>query len=500
MIKREHFILFLILIFALGLRIYGLDEHGIWYDEKVSISHALGATHVEDSLVRGGIRKGELKIFQKNRHDISKKLEGIAIDSGGNAIFYDLALFIWIELFGISDFSIRMLSVLISLLSIWLLYELTVHLTKNQNVALISSFLLSISHLSIEYSHEARSYSLGAFLVLLSTFLFYKIFFSERKKPPFFFLVCYTVVNILCFFTHFFTAIALFGQGVYFLARKPKWRTVIQLSFTHLVFFAAIISFYLLLGQESSESLKGANTGWAEYAKDPSYRIDASPKNIFFEYFQVSTHLFGVGLHYLGIRLRYYVYLLVLPLLFILSAWKQANEDKNYDPILLPGIIFLSHLFIMTINSVISSHTIAFVPKYASLISPIVLIPISVGIYHFYLRHKMKWASLILLQFVLFFIPTYVVYTDKNLKVGSGCIRKPNPYIEAMEKINMLQNEHPKTPLVIYTSEMIDIKTLAFYSPNEKTRFELVPDLYREVLVKQNNQEIERISLQACNF
>ena len=200
-LKRNSILIyFSILALAFGLRIFGLDDHGIWHDEKVSISHAIGATYVEDSLIAANITSGDLQQFWRYSHDFFKKVEIITKASGGNALFYDLTLYAWIELFGLSDFSVRFLSVLFSLLSIIMIYKLAELMTNNKNIAFLAAFLLSISHLSIEYSHEARTYAMATFLVLSSTILFYKIFFTQRSSIPLTLIFAYTSINILCFF------------------------------------------------------------------------------------------------------------------------------------------------------------------------------------------------------------------------------------------------------------------------------------------------------------
>ena len=253
-------------------------------------------------------------------------------------------------------------------------------------------------------------------------------------------------------------------------------------------------------GQEGSDSLQQGNQGWSRLAKDPANRIDASFKNIFFESFQVSTHLFGAGLHYLGIRLRYYVIILVVPVIFIFYAFEYAKKNGNLGLILLPACIFLSHLLIMTINSILSSHTIPFVPKYASLISPILIIPIAVGIYSFYKKFKHNWrANLITLQMVLFFLPTYAVYTDTNEKVGNACVREKNPYPKAVTEIKKFLVDNPESILTLSTTRMMEIKTLAFYFKEaDRLRFEIAPDLKEQIMIKNGDDELGTISLEYC--
>ena len=85
--------------------------------------------------------------------------------------FYYLLMKGWVLLFGASEISLRMPSVILGVLTIYFVYLIAKKLSSKRT-ALIASILLATSGLAIYYSQEARMYSLAAALVTLSVYLF----------------------------------------------------------------------------------------------------------------------------------------------------------------------------------------------------------------------------------------------------------------------------------------------------------------------------------------
>ncbi len=85
--------------------------------------------------------------------------------------FYYLLMHFWIKIFGYSEISLRIPSVIFGVATIYVVYLISKKLF-DKKTGLISAILLATSGLSIYYSQEARMYSLAAFLVGLLVFLF----------------------------------------------------------------------------------------------------------------------------------------------------------------------------------------------------------------------------------------------------------------------------------------------------------------------------------------
>lgn len=93
---------------------------------------------------------------------------------------YYLILKFWTFVFGYSEISLRMPSVFFGLGIVFLVYKIT-KLLFGGNSAKIAAFLSATSGLLIYYSQEARMYSMAAFLITLSIYLFLQkkwIYFS----------------------------------------------------------------------------------------------------------------------------------------------------------------------------------------------------------------------------------------------------------------------------------------------------------------------------------
>jgi mannosyltransferase len=164
---RDSVILFAVLLLGAALRLYGLGAKPLWYDEIGFIAHAL------------------------------KELSFMQQPVANYKIPFIILLKAWIGVFGIGAFAVRMLPVFFGIASVFLVYRLGKKIF-DAHVALIASFLLSISCFHIYLSRQLKHYSFLVFLVLLS-FIYFLDFF-ERKKTRM--LIANLLLNILIVCTH----------------------------------------------------------------------------------------------------------------------------------------------------------------------------------------------------------------------------------------------------------------------------------------------------------
>ena len=117
---------------------------------------------------------------------------------------------LWIKLFGISPFAVRLPSVIFSSLASVLLFQIG---NKYFNIytGLICSVFFSFSNLHLFYSYDFRVYSLFILLYLIHTILLFYIFqkkltnFPTNKK----YIFAFIIANILLLYSHFFAIIIL---------------------------------------------------------------------------------------------------------------------------------------------------------------------------------------------------------------------------------------------------------------------------------------------------
>lgn len=121
---------------------------------------------------------------------------------------YFAILWIWGHIFGFSEISVRIPSVILGVATIYLTF-LTGKELFNKKVGLIASLLLSLGPLHVYYSQEARMYSLAAFSVTLSFYLFIK-FLKEKK-----YFWWYVISVLLILYSDYLPYLAVLTQGIY---------------------------------------------------------------------------------------------------------------------------------------------------------------------------------------------------------------------------------------------------------------------------------------------
>ncbi|HXV19036.1 MAG TPA: glycosyltransferase family 39 protein, partial [Candidatus Omnitrophota bacterium] len=158
---------------------------------------------------------------------------------------YYLLTYGWIGLFGESEISLRMPSLLEGLISIYLAYRIA-EMKLGIKPALILALLLAISPTHIWYSSESRPYQLCSMLLLLSLFSFWKL--SDRSKASiwdwvFFFSTFLATFTML--YMPLFTVIFLLSS---LLSRAPgRNRSLI----TCMIILFSLVAFILIKAQIS---------------------------------------------------------------------------------------------------------------------------------------------------------------------------------------------------------------------------------------------------------
>jgi len=179
---------------------------------------------------------------------------------------YFQLLYGWIRLFGTGERTVRALSGLFYLFSVFALYGLARNL-YGYKAALLASAVYAASPLAILSAQFARMYSLLSLLAILSTWLFLQFTTTERVSKLR--LIVYVLINILGTFTHIAFFFVLFGQVVTHLITRRR---------THLLRLILLISlslipYVLLWGQvllrQVSHSQEGlawvGKPGWSSY-------------------------------------------------------------------------------------------------------------------------------------------------------------------------------------------------------------------------------------------
>ncbi len=236
-IKAEADVLFLILI-ALGVRLFYILKFDFWFDEAFT----------------GILMRVPLNEF----------LSILKIDT--NPPVYYLLLKLWTLIFGTGEIPIRMFSVVAGVLTVYIAYLIGKKFFHKE-AGLIAGLIIAFSPFTVQYSIEARSYSLFGLVCILSLLLL-----LEKKYLYFAFLAA------LIPFIHYSGMIYLALLAVAFVVaelRSKNFRVILPVTL--------LFAFCLLFTYNDSKSKANAVT--SDWIKKPT--IMNIKKSTY-------AHLFGV--------------------------------------------------------------------------------------------------------------------------------------------------------------------------------------------------------------
>ncbi len=202
---------------GLATRLYRLSEQSIWHDEWITLSSA-SAPDVFSML---------------------HLMRIIAPEHGIMPVYYALNYF-WMDLVGTDPVLIRLFPILLSILSIIVIYALAVY-SYGVHAGCIAALCMAMSPHHIWYSQEMRQYSLLVLFVATSVLL---LFLWAHKSNVRSFLYIHCFLNILILWTHLFAGLVLLPMGLYVILRQRlrqslKWaaiNSVIVLCFLAYIF------------------------------------------------------------------------------------------------------------------------------------------------------------------------------------------------------------------------------------------------------------------------
>lgn len=180
--KKNYYLLGLILLLGFLLRVHQLGKESIWLDEGVSIDISL--------------------------QEPTQIIKMIWLGTDVHPPLYYVLLHFWRELVGISEFSIRFLSLIFGVAGIFFIYKMGT-LLCDPKVGFYSALLMALSTFHLEYSQEARNYSLLVILSLLSCYYYFKLLFFEDTKRS---KLLYILFTASLLYTHAYALFVLLVQ------------------------------------------------------------------------------------------------------------------------------------------------------------------------------------------------------------------------------------------------------------------------------------------------
>lgn len=169
-----------LMLAAAWLRFHQLSMHGLWLDEACSVLYA---------------------------HLPPGKFWKLMWKQEGNMLLYYLLLRGWVHV-GDTELMVRLPSILFGVASIPMIYLLGRDLF-GKATGLIAAALLTVHWFHIFFSQEARAYTLLIFLLLLSSWLFFRWTESPGRKR---YRYAYPVVSALAMYAHLFAILVVAAQ------------------------------------------------------------------------------------------------------------------------------------------------------------------------------------------------------------------------------------------------------------------------------------------------
>jgi len=461
--------IWLILVFAFLLRIVNLNQ-SLWLDEAVQAVTAKGPF---------------LGIFEELRGDFHPPL-------------YHILLWGWVRIFGASEVSLKIPSVIFGTATIWVLYLITKQIVPKKfsifnfqfSIPEIVALFLATAPFHIYYSQEARMYSMTTFFAALSMYFFVKILNlkAQNSKPNLKSKICYFLSTLCLIYSDYYGFLVLVAQIIGGLIIFRKNLNLYISKFLYL--YIPIFLFYLLwlpfLISQFKTGVLATTTlpEWKNlvnasfikaipltFVKFAIGRITIFDKKIYALVAGVIFVIYGWIGGYKGYKSykdnKYYKLILLWFLIPIFGAWLGSLVVPNYQPFRLLLVLPAFYLLLaIGISSPQSNKVVVFLSSFVILVNLTSLLV--------YYRNPYFWredwrgvANYLKSQQIPLVIssdtfawPLVYYQQEKNLiAVGKG-VRK----VSEEDKINLTTNlRQIKGKRLAYTSYLADL-----YDPEKK--------------------------------
>jgi 4-amino-4-deoxy-L-arabinose transferase-like glycosyltransferase len=141
----------------------------------------------------------------------------ISIQDRTHPPLHNILLFFWIRIWGSSEISVRMLSVLASLLFLLVLYRMTLLLMPKWPALFVLS-ICAFSSFFVYYGQQARPYSLACLFATLTVYLLLRY----QTKPSSFIAVSYFFSCVALVYTQYMGVLILLPQFVAIILSKTR--------------------------------------------------------------------------------------------------------------------------------------------------------------------------------------------------------------------------------------------------------------------------------------
>jgi uncharacterized membrane protein len=213
MLKKNKWLI-LILIAATAVRLYKITAISLWHDEAFSALLIKYPWH---------------EMFYRIGLDVHPPL-------------YYILLRFWSYIFGYSLFSLRGFSLFFGVATIYATFLFVKSAFQKENVALAASALTALSLFQIQYVTEARMYTFGTFILMLSAYFLV----VALKRDSWKYWLLFVLATSLCIYTHYYLFFSCFAIGLfalYAIHKKHSFEEVAAYKKFVVAYFLVFLSF-----------------------------------------------------------------------------------------------------------------------------------------------------------------------------------------------------------------------------------------------------------------
>ena len=377
-------IFLLIVISHILLKSYLLDYSGFWYDETFGL------------------------FFSQQDWGLIKHTSEWDL----NPPFYYYFLWIWRNLFGISEFAIRFSSVIFSALAAGMIYIFSIK-HFNKTTAFIALIIYTSSNEIFFYAHEARCYSILFFLTLCSSYFYFNLLNKKSISST----IWLGLINFILIYTHYLTGLILVFQVILMLVFYNK-------EFAKQVAIAFLLTFLLSFWRFTKKTILLI----FDHKKSFSFN-----KATFYD-LKETTYDFFNG------KEIFFAYLILIIILSIILLFNKKNAPINIKPIYL----ILCSAGVIIICFVIGTITPIFRKRYVVYAIPFICILIG------YIASQITAKKLKHITTSVICIISLYSYSKIDF-----CTNKEMNYRDAM--IYIKKEKTPETAVLIETIDMRDL-------------------------------------------
>ncbi len=220
---NKHLALVFILLLTFAARLINIGDESLWVDEGFSY----WAIQHDD-------------LFGVVRRDVHPPL-------------YFVALRGWAGLTGLTELTLRYFSVLPSVLSVAMIYQVARELVRhrpkgNRAIPLLAALMLALADMETSIAQETRMYTWHVLWVLVSMWAFLR--WTQRATTGVRYLMIWLISSLLLLYTHYIGAASIIVQGLYvllFLRGKTRLQASGALVFMGVLFVPWLL--FIVFGQ-----------------------------------------------------------------------------------------------------------------------------------------------------------------------------------------------------------------------------------------------------------